>query len=110
LRPARFQVRNTAARALGKGEALLSMNRSLWDSPRGSQVRSVAGLFHRLGWSVAIASLCACANPFDAEPQPDLAKPASALRVAFGVRDASASASASAKSRSGRFAGGHSTG
>jgi rare lipoprotein A len=39
----------------------------------------VAGLFHRLGWSVAIASLCACANPFDAEPQPDLAKPASAL-------------------------------
>ena len=55
------------------------MNRTLWASLRGSQMRSVARLFHRLGWSVAIAGVCACANPFDAEPQPDLATPESAL-------------------------------
>ncbi|WP_269148695.1 septal ring lytic transglycosylase RlpA family protein [Hydrogenophaga crassostreae] len=46
------------------------MIQARWKSLPGVPALSVARHFRRIGWSAVVATLCACANPLDATPEP----------------------------------------
>lgn len=54
------------------------MIQAFWKSLRGARALSVARHFHQIGWSVAVAGLCACANPLDVTPEPSAPRSATA--------------------------------